>query len=75
MKRTKAISYKAKPKQIKLAVIDKEITLKKLAEATNSGYITIVQISTGAANTSELRAKSIAKFLNKSVEDLFTEVN
>lgn len=67
-------SYRAKKIPFKMAVIENETTFKEVAKETNSAYQTIIQIAAGTHNTSELRANSIAKFLNKSVEDLFTEV-
>lgn len=64
-------SYRAKKIPFKMAVIENETTFKQVAKETNSAYQTIIQIAAGTHNTSELRAKAIAKLLGKNVEDLF----
>ncbi|WP_433912314.1 hypothetical protein [Staphylococcus sp. LKG3-3] len=66
--------YHAKSIKLKLAVVENGTSFKKLAENTNSGYQTIIQLAAGTNNTSELRARAIARELNKNVEDLFEEV-
>lgn len=67
-------SYKAKQIPFKVAVIEKGTTLKQLAEDTDSGYQTIIQIAARSNNASELRAKAIAKVLDKDVKDIFEQV-
>ena len=71
---TKAIVFRAKPVAIKVAVIENGMTFVRLAEETNSGYATIVNIAAGTQNTTKLRAKIIADVLGKNVDDLFIEI-
>lgn len=68
---TNTKSIYAKKIAFKIAVVENETTFKNIAAETNSSYQTIVQIATGKARTSELRAKAIANALNKDVKDIF----
>lgn len=69
--KTSAKGIYAKKIAFKVAIIENETTFKEVAAATDSSYQTIVQIATGKAKTSELRAKAIANVLNRNLEDLF----
>lgn len=71
---TSVSTFRAKYTAFKIAVIEQHTSLKELAKNTDTSYHTMLRIGSGSYNTSGIRAKTIAKELNKNVDDLFTEV-
>lgn len=69
-----SVSFRAKHTEFKIAVLEKNMTLKELATKTETSYHTMLRIGSGSYNTSGIRAKVIANELGKNVEDLFIEV-